>query len=802
MSMHFAPGRAVLLVATSAALVLTLSAQSVSYPIVFVSRQIPRGGSIYWDVPDEMPGVGPRSRFRVAAPGKLIIREPSGSLRVLLDGSAPSAASLDLIDVNAPDVSYDGRTIVFAGLPAGEYGQGPVNNPGAWRIYTVRVDGTALRQVTTSSLGIEPIPGAAAMDFPYDDTDPAWLPDGRIVFSSTRWPAFAHYSGVRTSNLYVVNSDGSNLHRITAERNGADRPLVDPVTGKIVYARWWRNHRFPSDDMRTVPDPRGGYQLKDGLTTDRENHVAAPDMFRNAWHIATINPDGTGLAMWAGAYREEAGNHAYGGSFTPTGEFYANFFPMYNMTEASGFGGVRRYRRGPGRYTHVIGITGLTLDYVRRSNPTSYGIFRGRYAGEPAVLPDGRVIVSIANDVKQDYGLYVMNPDGGDLTRLYDAPGTTELRARPVMPRPLPPVIAERVKTEAALLPPGEAGPYDGDGTFTFDALNVYGNAPVDRFITSAPAVGSAARIRFFLDHQRTSPGSFPHLDWPILLEEAPIAPDGSVKVTNAPANLPLFEQLRSASNRVPLTRPGGAAHVAGMNFGKPGSVVRCIGCHAGHSMIPVPADPRAAAWSNIAPGAAISVSSTRDVVLNQGLTDRLVREGERLQYWTSRPGETRGQWAQLTFPVRVAVRTVRLYNPVAGGDANSSIAVRGASVRLFADPDGRVQVGQQLTGPLSENGTDVEFADIPARAVRVEIMQLDGTFYGEQVASLAEIEVIGKGLEIDNAVAARSPEMAKPEASAELLYGRAMRFPVALYRWLTTAEPPWRSIRRSGPER
>ena len=37
-------------------------------PIVFVSRQIPANGSIYWDVPKDMPGVGPHSRFKVAAP--------------------------------------------------------------------------------------------------------------------------------------------------------------------------------------------------------------------------------------------------------------------------------------------------------------------------------------------------------------------------------------------------------------------------------------------------------------------------------------------------------------------------------------------------------------------------------------------------------------------------------------------------------------------------------------------------------------------------------------------------------------
>jgi hypothetical protein len=39
-------------------------------------------------------------------------------------------------------------------------------------------------------------------------------------------------------------------------------------------------------------------------------------------------------------------NHFYGGAFTPEGQLMANYFPMTNMTEAAGFGGVRRFDRG------------------------------------------------------------------------------------------------------------------------------------------------------------------------------------------------------------------------------------------------------------------------------------------------------------------------------------------------------------------------------------------------------------------------------------------------------------------------
>ena len=468
---------------------LNSQSQGNNYPIVFVSRQIPDEGSVYYTNTGSLPGVAPYSRFQVAAPGKLLVLESNGGLRTLVDGSNPTIQSLNLIDVNAPDVSYDGKKIVFSGLPAGSYYRGPMNDPGAWRLYMINADGTGLRQLTFSdqdNLDLSQFRDVASQFRKYDDTDPAWLPDGRIVFSSTRWPSHGMYGAARTSNLYVINANGSGLHRITAERNGADRPQVDPLTGKIVYSRWWRNFRVATNSLATIPDPQGGYIMKDGLLAI--NHSGnegtevggAYNLERNAWHLATINPDGTGLAQWAGrsntTYYGQIINHAYGGGFAPDGSFYANFFPMANGTEAAGFGGIRHYQRGPNGYTAVIGITTRdeSIQEFARPNPPSYGVYKGVYAAEPEVLPEGRLLISYAMSVKQDYGLYTIDADGNNLTKVYDNPGTTELRARVIRPRPLPPIIPDQITQVASLLPPLAEGPYDIDGTYTFQSLNVY----------------------------------------------------------------------------------------------------------------------------------------------------------------------------------------------------------------------------------------------------------------------------------------------------------------------------------------
>ncbi len=734
-----------------------------NYAIVFVSRQIPRNGSMYM-APQEtgsMPGVGPYARFQVAAPGKLIVREANGSLRTLVDGSRPTHTSLNLVDVNAPDVSYDGTKIVFAGLVGGSYDTSPLTNPGAWRLYLINVDGTGLRQLTLSdreNLNLSQFREVGEYFKKYDDTDPAWLPDGRIVFSSTRWPSFSQYSGARTSNLYVVNVDGTRLHRITSERNGADRPLVDPITGKIVYSRWWRNFRFAVNSMDTVfvnpANPAEGYRLHNGLTSVRNNQLVRPDyLWRNSWAPTTINPDGTGLALWAGgALRTDMDNQAYGGAFTSSGDLVANFFPMSNMTEAAGFGGLRIYKRGPHGYQGILGVIARddSLYRVVRDNPPSYGIYQSNYASEPDVLPDGRLVISLARDIAQDYGLYLVNLDGTNLVPLYDNPGTTELRARVIRPRRVPPVISDRVTQFPNLLPPLDIGPYDIDGTFTFQALNVYFNAPVDTNILSAMPVGAAGTIRFFIDHQRWQQrGSLEQLDWPILLNEVPVNPDGSV-TTTSPANVPLFEQIRSPrpGYTIPLTGMnalgpdhGGAAHVAGMNFGRPGEVVKCVGCHAGHSMIPVPSAEEAK-WTNLAPGAALQFSSLDTFLPNgNGLTDRRVKMSypEKLhKYWISRSGQdSNTQWVQLTFPVPVTVRTVRLYNIPA---ADSPIKVQAATVKLFSDSGGTNLVGSNSSGALSESGTNVTFNDISATVVRVEMNSVSGS-----AAALTEVEVIAR---------------------------------------------------------
>ncbi|MBL8297952.1 MAG: PD40 domain-containing protein [Rhodanobacteraceae bacterium] len=722
-------------------------------PLVYVERQIPADGNAYWPA-RALPGVGAYARLRPAAPARLRVRDGDGSLRTLLDGGAANAT---LIDMAGPAVSWDGTRIAFAGLAPGNWSSAAGANPGGWRIYLINADGSGLQAVTHSDISADYSQfGTGTAPWPYDDYDPAWLPDGRLVFASTRWPAFAHHADARTSNLWIVGTNGAGLHRITSERNGADRPLLDPVSGKIVYFRWWRNHRLPEDslaEVALVPDqPQLGWQQQSGLSTQ-----GLPPA-RNSWQIVSINPDGAELVLFAGKPEADADGFGYGGGFAANGTLYANYFPSHHLADAAGFGGIRSYRRGATQWNTHSGVTRRDAAQRLPGTPEAAQLYTGPYTTDAEVLPDGRLVFARAADTSQDYGLWIAAP-GGAAQPLVDTPGVAELRPRVLAARTPPPVLPDVYRDQPLSAPypqflPPPAGAAMRDGSFVFDARNVYANAAVDVDIPSAPAVGSAASIRFYADHQRRAVGTFPSLDWPLLLGEQAISAAGRVSA-NAPAFLPLFEQLRTAASAgytVPRTgwpRGDGRAYVAGMNHDRAGVAAQCSGCHAGHTLIPVPSETDAP-WSNLAPGAQLSASSTRPGGRREGLVDRQVFLGPIRNYWTSAPGQVSGQWVELEFPVPVAVRRVRLYNPRPGDEANSSLQVTATRVTL-RDANGTV-LDTRTTGSLLLFGSDVGFADIAARRVRVEILGVTGTFDGASAAGLAEIEVIAQGLAVNAA--------------------------------------------------
>ena len=90
----------------------------------------------------------------------------------------------------------------------------------------------------------------------------------------------------------------------------------------------------------------------------------------------------------------------------------------------------------------------------------------------------------------------------------------------------------------------------------------------------------------------------------------------------------------------------------------------------------------------------------------------------------------------QLTFPVPVTVRNVRLYDL-----PGPQLDVLDATVTLYTDADATDEIESAQSGELSDQGTDVLFDDVQALSIGVYLNSVDG-----DVAGLAEVEVIARG--------------------------------------------------------
>ncbi|MEP7028423.1 MAG: hypothetical protein ABI960_07500 [Candidatus Eisenbacteria bacterium] len=672
---------------------------------MFVSRRIAPGPR------RQVPGFGPGGRT-LAPGGRLLVRERDGSVRSLLPGGA-------LYDVSDPGVSWDARRIVFAGL---------AHPDSAWRLFVVGADGRGLRQLTRSDrrLDLSPLGPSASVRFArYDDFDPCWLPDGRIVFASTRFPQVSQEGGLPVSNLFVVRPDGGGLERITTERNGAEEPTIDPRTGRIVYARWFFNPYLPSDH-----DPWG-------LTTDRAR--ALPIDVVDHWQVVSIFPDGDRIQLAAGdpARRLRIGGYQpcvlRDGTVVGVDATRSSLVPDPGATTLVACeGGI-----GPVRYL------------TDTADPVDAGAATSRPLGvaAPAILPDGRLVFAsdqggewFGRGAGGDFGLYRMAARAGArIERILDLPGTDELDPAPLVRRPRPPVLGPQggVDDPAWTLPVTRLDQVRrGDDTFRFDCLNVFATGPVDSPFPDAPRIATGARIRFFATLARPEAATG---DTVVLVREAKLDASGAVHESDIPGDVPMFEQLVDDLGHV-LRSARGPAHVPGSNFARTGSGTKCVGCHEGHSALPVPRNNLEAKWFNASPSALVTVSGGSG---GAALVDRRAKGPIRATGWVSEGSER--PWARLSWAAPIEGKAVVLYAPTKDGAAGTDLEIRGCLVLLLRD--GR-EVGRIPAGPIRPAGTRIEFPPVRIDAIEVRDFRIQGAVERRPLIALAEIETIARLIE------------------------------------------------------
>ena len=165
-------------------------------------------------------------------------------------------------DASDPEVSYDGKKIVFS-MRCPTSNTATINGQpactGRWNIWEYDMTaggftGGSFRRLTSSTQD--------------DDVDPAYLPAGRgIVFSSNRqtksrvnqalgrtYYALDEYERERVFNLHTMKADGSDIQQISFNQSHDRNPVVRP-NGDILFSRWEHlgdRNRFAI--FRTKPD--------------------------------------------------------------------------------------------------------------------------------------------------------------------------------------------------------------------------------------------------------------------------------------------------------------------------------------------------------------------------------------------------------------------------------------------------------------------------------------------------------------------------------------------------------------------
>jgi hydrazine synthase alpha subunit-like protein/WD40 repeat protein len=468
--------------------------------------------------------------------------DPDGSLHTL--SPVTGAAARD------PEVSYDGKRVIFAMKNAVK---------ATWQIYEVGADGTGLRKISG--------------DDRFNDFEPAYLPDGRIAFLSDRPKLVDPIFHAPSAQLHLMQSDGTGVVQLGSEPGGELNPTVSS-DGRLLFTRW-NAHYGP----QLIDPPTSGF---------------APPVDRFlVWKTAI---DGTSNA-----------HPAFGEHTLP--DFTGGFVHVRELTDGSGrllatladqyntFGSGTIVRLDPRQNADVQTIEMLTPDVHGHFDATVAGRYRSPYpladgrilavysSGpviEQAFLPgplgfsptagaSGQASVLDPNQLTPPHFKLVLLPAGGGSQPedLYDVKDAWIFSPVELAPRKKP------------SLDPGTARA--GFGYAILNSRDVYlrdldAGKVVNGDEQGVPAPGEAAAIQIFVGDFVTEPW----LQAPDLktvqerfLGSAPVAADGSFAAA-VPAGVPLRWQSVRA-NGTPIVEERFFVEM------QPGQVVTCNGCHSPH---------------------------------------------------------------------------------------------------------------------------------------------------------------------------------------------------------------------------
>jgi formylglycine-generating enzyme required for sulfatase activity/uncharacterized protein YifN (PemK superfamily) len=419
--------------------------------------------------------------------------------------------------IQHPELHFDADRLMFS-MP---------DEAGAFQVFEVRIDGTGLRQVTRDT-GPD-----------VDNGDPCYLPDGRIIFNSTRM-----FTGVPcedgesyVSNLCLTNADGSGTRLLTVDQESAWHPSM-LNDGRVLFTRY---------EYANI------------------SHQFARLLFH-------MNPDGTTQSEYYGS-----------NSYWPNSIFYARAIPNHPTKVV----GVVCGHHGPNKtgrlvlFDPAVGrhetsgaiqtIPGYGKPVQRIVADELYGADWPKFA-HPWPLNDKYYLVAARLHPEQiDYAIYLVDIFD-TITEVARIENHSLFEPIPLAKRKTPPAVPDRVQPEAKEATVYLADIYQGPG------------------LVGVPR-GTVKKLRVFTYnyvYRHTSKRGFGHLATPgvdgpweprFLLGTVPVREDGSA-LFSVPANTPITVQPLDDQNRA-------VQQMRSWFTAMPGEVLSCVGCHEQQNSTP-----------------------------------------------------------------------------------------------------------------------------------------------------------------------------------------------------------------------
>lgn len=328
------------------------------------------------------------SRVKRSAIAKIMLLAASITLAVLLASCAAQKAGTG--PATKPTSNTHSGKIAFSRL----------DNRGQSDIFVMKADGTGEKRLTT-----KPVDGGPDLR-PAPDPNPTFSPNGeRLAFEAESRGA----NTILNIDIYVMNTDGSRLERITQEPTFDSMASWSPDGTKIAYSRVDISSMFSSASASASATidrngSNGIYTIRsDGTGLRQLTHEAhdeypawSPDgntiafgrLDKEAGWIYTVNSDGGGLSKLTDPPRDSWDSEP---AWSPDGTRIA--FTRASARRADVF-----LMNSDG--THIKKLTGETDGFL------------------PAFSPDGKKIVYASNDNGQTTHIHVMNADGTNVRRL------------------------------------------------------------------------------------------------------------------------------------------------------------------------------------------------------------------------------------------------------------------------------------------------------------------------------------------------------------------------------------------------